>query len=210
MEGEHDYLNISYNIKMKEIILASNNKNKLKELKKELSKFGINVISQKEAGFDFEVEENGKTFKENAEIKARAVYNLTNKPTIADDSGLCVDYLNGEPGIYSHRFAGENATDDDRIDKLLKMLEGVETSKRGCHYTCAVCFIDKDGKSHFWEEYLNGTIGFDKKGTNGFGFDPIVVLEDGRHVAELSMNEKNKISHRGKAFREFTKSIEHF
>ena len=104
---------------MKEIIIATNNKNKIREMKEKLAQFSINVISQSEAGINIDVEETGTTFKENAELKAEAIYNLIHKPVIADDSGLCIDYLNGAPGIYSHRFAGENATDEDRIKKAL-------------------------------------------------------------------------------------------
>lgn len=192
---------------MKKIILASNNKNKLKELKEKLEEFNIEVISQKEAGIDIDVEENGTSFKENAKIKARAIYNILKIPVIADDSGLCVDYLNGEPGIYSHRYAGENANDDDRMNKLLEELKNVEEEKRTCHFTCSICYIDENGNDYYFEEYLNGKIGFDKKGNNGFGYDPIVVLENGKHVAELTSEEKNEISHRGKAIRKFVEYI---
>lgn len=189
-------------------IFCSNNKNKIFEIQKKLSQFGIDIISQKEAGYDIEVEETGKTFQENSLIKAESIYKLSKKPVIADDSGLCIDYLNGEPGIHSHRFAGDNASDKDRHNKVLKLLEGVEDKKRTCRYTCCVCYIDSNGDKHFFEDYLEGKIALDgPKGNNGFGYDPIVVLNDGRHVAELSPEEKNKISHRGKAINKLVEYI---
>ena len=188
-------------------VLCSNNKGKIKEIKKELSDFNIDVLSQKEAGFDLDVEENGKTFKENSEIKAETIFNKLKKPIIADDSGLCIDYLNGEPGIYSHRFAGENATDEDRYKKVLKLLENVPDEKRGCHFTCSMCYIDKKGEKHFFEDYLYGKIGTNPKGNNGFGYDPIVYLPDGKAVAELTADQKNQISHRGKCVQQLVKYI---
>lgn len=193
---------------MKEIIIATNNKNKIREMKEKLARFDINVISQSEAGIEIDVEETGTTFKENAELKATAIYNMIKKPVIADDSGLCIDYLNGAPGIYSHRFAGEDATDADRIKKVLEELDGVPDEKRTARFKCCVCYIDKNGEKHFFEETAEGIIGYEPRGTNGFGFDPIFHFEGGeRTFAEFSPEEKNAVSHRGKAVARFVDYI---
>lgn len=187
---------------MKEIVLASNNKNKLKELKEKLSAFGIQVISQKEAGCDIDVEETGSTFQENAELKATVIHQLTEKPVIADDSGLEVDYLNGAPGIYSHRFAGENASDEDRIHALLNALEGVPEEKRTARFHCSICYIDSNSEKHFFTGIVEGHIGFEPIGENGFGFDPVFMYQ-GKSFAELTREEKNEVSHRGRAIKSF-------
>lgn len=190
------------------LIFCSTNPNKIKEISEKLSKLGIKVISQKEAGFDIEIEETGKTFKENSLIKAESIYLKSKSPVIADDSGLCVDYLNGQPGVFSHRFAGDNASDEDRWKKILKLMEGVKDDQRNCRFTCCVCYIDKNGEKHFFEENLEGKISNNgPKGNFGFGYDPIVVLSDGRHVAELTLQEKNSISHRGKAIQDLVDYI---
>ncbi len=191
----------------KTIILASNNEHKLTELKAKLKPFGIDVLSQKEAGYDIEVDETGTTFAENAELKADAIYSLSKMPTIADDSGLMVDAINGEPGVYSHRFAGPNATDDDRINKLLRMLESVPDKDRTAKFKTAICYIDENGQKHFFEGVCEGTIGYEKKGENGFGFDPVFIYE-GRTFAQRSREEKNEVSHRGRAIAKFVKYIE--
>ena len=192
---------------MTEIILASNNVNKLKEIRSKLEKFNIRVISQKEAGIDIDVEETGTTFKENAIIKAEAIYNILNKPALADDSGLEIDYLDGAPGVYSHRFC--EGTDEDRYNKVLKLLKDVPEDKRTARYRCAMCFIDENGEKHIFEDKVEGIIGYEPKGTNGFGFDPIVIsVEKGKTFAELTPDEKNSISHRGKAVAKFVEYIE--
>jgi len=193
---------------MKEIILATNNQNKVKEMKQKLLAFGINVLSQSEAGVNIDVEETGETFKENAEIKATAIYELLKKPVIADDSGLCIDFLEGAPGVHSHRFAGENATDADRINIVLEKLKDVPEEKRTARFMCCVCYIDENGEKHFFEDKAEGIIGYEPKGTNGFGFDPIFHYEnDQRSFAEYSPEEKNAVSHRGKAVAQFIKYI---
>lgn len=193
---------------MKEVILASNNQNKVKELREKLSKFDINVISQKEAGIDVDVEETGKTFSENAEIKATEINKLLGKPVIADDSGLCVDYLDGAPGIYSHRFAGENATDEDRINMVLNLLKDVPDEKRTARFKCAICYIDENKEKHLFEGVAEGIIGTAPHGHNGFGFDPIFHYEgDERSFADYSPEEKNAVSHRGKAITKFVEFI---
>ncbi|MBR3280789.1 MAG: XTP/dITP diphosphatase [Clostridia bacterium] len=193
---------------MKEIILATNNQNKVREMKQKLSSFDIKVLSLKEAGIDVDVEETGETFKENAEIKADAIYEMLKKPVIADDSGLCIDALDGAPGVHSHRFAGEEATDADRINLVLEKLKDVPKEKRTARFKCCVCYIDENGEKHFFEEKAEGIIGYEPKGTNGFGFDPIFHYEgDNRSFAEYSPEEKNAVSHRGKAVARFIEFI---
>lgn len=189
------------------IILASNNKNKLREMKEKLEPLGFEVISQKEAGFDIEVEETGITFEENAILKAEAIYAKLGKPVIADDSGLEIDCLNGMPGVYSHRYAGENATDDDRINKVLSLMENVEDKKRTARFRCSICYIDNKGERHIFEGTAEGKISHQKQGYNGFGYDPIFICENGKTFAELTSDEKNAISHRGRAIEEFLKYI---
>ena len=191
----------------KTIILASNNEHKLVELREKLRPFEIEVMSQREAGYDIEVDETGTTFEENAELKAEAIFRLSHTPTIADDSGLMVDALGGQPGVYSHRFAGPNATDDDRINKLLGLLQDTPDEQRTARFRTAICYIDETGKKHIFEGTCEGTIGHEKKGENGFGFDPVFVYE-GRTFAERSREEKNKVSHRGRAIGKFVEYIE--
>ena len=190
------------------IILASNNINKLKEMQNKLNKYEMNVISQKEAGFDIEIEETGTTFIENATLKATKIYELSNMPVIADDSGLEIDFLDGAPGVYSHRFAGPNATDEDRINKVLELLKNVPEANRTARFKCAICYINKDGEKHLFEGVAEGKIGFEPKGSNGFGYDPIFICEEDKTFAELTGEEKNKISHRGRAIEKFINFLE--
>lgn len=189
------------------IILASNNKNKLREIKKELSIFGIDVISQKEAGYDIEVEETGTTFAENAILKAEEIFKMSKKPVIADDSGLQIDALNGEPGVYSARYAGENATDKDKINKVLNLMKNVtDNTKRTARFRCAICYIDINGVKHIFEQTCEGIIAKETHGNNGFGYDPIFMIGE-KSFAELSSEEKNEISHRGKAIKELVQYL---
>ncbi len=193
---------------MKEIIIATNNSNKVREMKQKLAKFGINVLSQSEVGVNIDVEETGETFKENALIKAQAIYDILKKPVIADDSGLCIDALDGAPGVHSHRFAGEDATDKDRINVVLEKLKDTPTEKRTARFKCCVCYIDAEGEKHFFEGTAEGIIGTEPRGTNGFGFDPIFHYEgDERSFAEYTPDEKNAVSHRGKAVAQFVEYI---
>lgn len=191
-----------------DIILASNNANKLKEMKEKLSKYNMNVVSQKEAGFEIEVEETGTTFEENAVLKATEIYKLTKMPVIADDSGLEIDALDGAPGVYSHRFAGPNATDEDRINKALTLLKDVPEEKRTARFKCVICYIDQNGEKHIFQGTAEGKIGYEPKGNNGFGYDPIFICEKSKTFAELTREEKNEISHRGRAIQKFIKFIE--
>lgn len=185
------------------IILASNNKNKLSELKQILSPLGYEIVSQSEAGINIEVEENGKTFEENSFIKAKAIYDITKSAVIADDSGLEVDYLNKAPGVYSHRYAGENATDKDRCEKILLELNGVPYENRTARFVCVICYIDENGKETLLRGECEGFIGKEMRGNNGFGYDPIFMIGD-KSFAEISSEEKNKISHRANALKKLT------
>ena len=183
---------------MKSIILASNNKDKGKEVKEILK--GYDIISMKEAGIDVDIEENGTTFEENALIKARAIMKLTGQITMADDSGLEIDYLNKAPGVYSARFMGHDTSYDIKNKALIQKLEGVKGSDRSGRFVCAIAVCFPDGREIVKRGTMEGLIAEEIKGDNGFGYDPIVYLpEYGRTSGELAPEEKNKISHRGKA-----------
>lgn len=186
------------------LILASNNTNKLRELRQLLCDMDIEVLSQREAGCDFEVDETGTTFAENAFLKADAVVKATGIAAIADDSGLVVEALNGEPGVYSARYApgGHDASDHDRNVYLLHKMEGIEN--REAKFVSSICCIFPDGSKICTEGECYGTIMHEIKGTGGFGYDRVfkpVGYEVG--MAEISADEKNAISHRGNALREF-------
>ena len=185
------------------IILASNNKNKIVELKQILFPLGYEIISQSEAGVNIEVEESGTTFEENSMIKAKAIYEISKMPVIADDSGLEVDYLGKAPGVYSHRYAGENATDKDRCKKILNELDGVSDEKRTARFVCVISYIDSNGNASVMRGECEGFIGKEMKGDNGFGYDPIFMIGD-RSFAEISSEEKNIISHRANALKKLT------
>lgn len=182
------------------LIVASNNKKKIIEMSRILKSLDIEVMSLKEAGIDIEIEETGTTFSENAYIKAKAIYDMTKRPCIADDSGLEVDYLKGAPGVYTARYAGEHATDQENIDKLLGTMEGVKD--RGAQFVSAICCVINDEESIATVGSCEGTIGYEMRGENGFGYDPIFMVGD-RSFAQLSEEEKDAISHRGKAMRAF-------
>lgn len=185
---------------MQKMILASNNPHKLREFREILEPLGFQVISQKEAGIDIDPEETGETFEENSAIKARAVYNIAKCAVIADDSGLEVDALGGEPGVHSARYGG---TRDDKAhnDLVLKKLEGVPDEKRTARFVCAITYIDDNGAESSFLGKFEGRIGYKELGKNGFGYDPIFMVGD-VSSAELSPDEKNAVSHRGKALRE--------
>lgn len=194
---------------IKKIVFASNNKGKIRELKDILSPMGIEVVSQREAGFDIEADETGTTFAENSAIKAKAIYELAKIPVLADDSGLCVDALDGQPGVYSHRFAGENATDEEKCRYILEKLENVSDEKRTARFICDMCFIDENGREYHAEGRCEGKIGREEKGNNGFGYDPIFVVGN-RTLAELEEAEKNKISHRAEALKKMKEILKQF
>ncbi len=185
-------------MQMKQIVIASNNAGKLKEFYGILQPFGIEAISQKAAGFSQEVAETGTTFAENAALKARAVYDALHCPVVADDSGLMVDALDGAPGVYSHRFAGEGATDAQRNEKLLACLKEIPTEKRTARFVCVLCYIDETGQEQFFQGTCEGLIGYEPMGENGFGYDPLFCY-GGKTLAQMTEEEKNQISHRGAA-----------
>tara|TARA_B100000949_G_scaffold121545_1_gene107413 strand:+ start:246 stop:842 length:597 start_codon:yes stop_codon:yes gene_type:complete len=182
------------------IVLASHNLNKAQEIQMLLGN-QFHVIPQQ--AFDIPpIEETGSTFEENALLKAKAVYDIIGLPVIGDDSGLEVVALNNQPGVYSSRFAGDNASDDDNIDKLLKKMHNIPTEKRTARFRCVVAFLgtSSDDQPVFFEGEWAGYIAKERTGKNGFGYDPVFVdLQSNLTAAELESDQKNKISHRGKA-----------
>lgn len=191
-----------------DFILATNNMKKLAEMQRILSPLGINVVTAKMLGKQLEdVEEDGKTFEDNAKLKARTACKEMNMPAIADDSGLCVDYLDGAPGIFSARFAGEHGNDEKNNDLLLEKLDGVPLEKRTAHYVCAICCTFPDGREIVVRGECNGVIGFERDGHEGFGYDPLFLV-DGKAFGRYTAEEKDKISHRGNALRLLTKELE--
>ncbi len=194
---------------MKKIIFATGNQDKLREIREILADTGIAVESMKEAGIDVEIIEDGSTFAENAAIKARAVCKASGEIAIADDSGLVVDAMNGEPGIYSARWMGEDTSYRVKNAEILKRLEGVPDEKRSARFVCAMVCVFPDGREIVCEDTFEGRIGYREAGENGFGYDPIFfVPEKNRYSAELSREEKNEISHRGKALRRMRAELE--
>lgn len=181
------------------IVIASNNKGKIREFKELLSGFGFEVISMSEAGFTSEIVEDGDTFERNAQIKARAVFAAVKSPVIADDSGLEIEYLNGAPGVYSARYAGENATDKDRCDKVLREMESAPDGKRGARFVCSICLKFSENEEYHVNGIVSGFIGRKPIGNNGFGYDPIFMLNDTESMATIGEEEKNRISHRARA-----------
>ncbi len=182
------------------IVLASHNLNKAQEIQMLLGN-QFHVIPQQ--AFDIPpIEETGSTFEENALLKAKAVYDIIGLPVIGDDSGLEVVALNNQPGVYSSRFAGDNASDDDNIDKLLKKMHNIPTEKRTARFRCVVAFLgtSSDDQPVFFEGEWAGYIAKERTGKNGFGYDPVFVdLQSNLTAAELESDQKNKISHRGMA-----------
>lgn len=193
-------------------IIATNNKKKLVEMERILKPLGIEAVSAKDAGVVLdEVDETGTTFGENAFLKANAAYIKTGMPAVADDSGICVDALGGRPGIFSARYSPEDCViDEDRTAKILEELQGVPDDKRGAHYTCAICCILPDGSKIEIEETCEGKIGYEFIGDGGFGYDPIFYFGD-KTFAQISGEDKDKVSHRGKALRKLQAALrEHF
>lgn len=187
---------------MIEILFATSNAGKAKEVQAMFSDLDVDVKTLREEGIDVEIEENGQTFAENALIKAKAIAGMTDKIVLADDSGLVVDYLNGEPGIYSARYMGEDTSYDIKNAKILERMEGVPDDQRTARFVCAMAAIMPDGEVICTEGIMEGLIGYEMKGTNGFGYDPIFYLpEYGMTSSEITPEKKNEISHRGKALR---------
>lgn len=187
---------------MRKFLIASNNAHKVIELNRILNPLGINAVTAKEYGVDLgDVEETGTTFAENAEIKARAAFEKTGIPSIADDSGLMVDALDGRPGVYSARYAGENATDEDRYNKLLSEMKDVPDEKRTARFVSSICCIIDNDNIIKVEGYAEGKIGYEPFGEDGFGYDPVFITSNSKTFAQLSSEEKDSISHRGNALR---------
>lgn len=187
---------------MKRMIFATGNENKMKEIREILGALPLEILSMKEAGVPADIVEDGKTFEENALIKARAICKLAGEMVLADDSGLEIDYLNKEPGIYSARYMGEDTSYHIKNKSLIDRLEGVPDEKRTARFVCAIAAVFPDGKELVVRGTVEGIIGYEEKGENGFGYDPIFYLpERGCTTAELPPEEKNSISHRGNALR---------
>ena len=187
------------------VVLASKNKHKLVEISKITEKFGFELVLQSELGVDIDVEETGTTFEENSLLKARAVMEATGLPALADDSGIAVDALNGEPGIYSARYGFDESLDDwGRLELLLKNTEHVPDGQRQAQFVCVISFITPDGKVIQARGEIHGELTRAPAGENGFGYDPIFYYPPlGKTTAELSPEEKNKVSHRANALNLF-------
>lgn len=183
------------------IILATKNDGKVREMAEILSKYNISVISQKDALIDVDVEETGSSFEENAEIKARAVSMMCDSPVLADDSGLCIDFLGGKPGIYSARYGGENLPYPEKIRSILKEMEPAED--RSARFECSMVLVFPDGQKVAATASVHGSILHEPKGTGGFGYDSIFYCtEIGKSFGEATDEEKNAVSHRGRALDE--------
>ena len=189
------------------LVVATNNQGKVKEFRQLLEPLGFEPVSLKDEGIVIDVAEDGETFAENAHIKAQAVYEICKCPVLADDSGLEIEFLGGAPGIYSARYAGEDATDADRCNKILSELDGVDVSMRSARFACALyCIIDDDTEYSVLGT-MNGFIGTEPMGENGFGYDPIFMIDEETSVAMISDEEKNKISHRAEAMRKLAEVL---
>ena len=185
-------------MKLEEIVFASHNEGKIKEIKKLLAPYGIKVKSALDMNLP-DVEETGKTFEENSLLKSRTIAKLVNMPCLADDSGLCVDALNGEPGVYSARYA-PNRDFDKGMEKLLAEMEKSPNKSRNAHFSCVISLAWPDGQYKVFAGQVDGKIAFHKMGAGGFGYDPLFVPEGfTSSFAQMSQEEKNKISHRGRA-----------
>ena len=188
------------------LIAATNNAHKVVEFKRILEPLGFTVLSQKEAGIHVEAEETGTTFEENAYLKAKAVYDASGLPTVADDSGIAVDALNGAPGVYSARYGGPSLNDVDRYEKLLHEMDGVPDEKRTARFVCAISLILSSDQVFGFTGVCEGKIVYGPRGENGFGYDPIFMVGD-KSTAELLPEDKDKISHRGQALRKMEQML---
>lgn len=187
---------------MRKVIFATSNEGKMKEVRSILNDLGMEVLSMKEAGIQADVVEDGTTFEENAIIKAKEIQKICGEIVLADDSGLEIDYLNKEPGIYSARYMGEDTSYRIKNQNLIDRLAGVADEKRTARFVCAIAAAFPDGTTEVARGTIEGRIGYEEKGENGFGYDPIFyVPEYGCTTAELTLEQKNEASHRGKALR---------
>jgi XTP/dITP diphosphohydrolase len=194
-------------------IIATHNAHKLIEMRRILEPLGIEAVTDTDLGIVLpEVEETGTTFAQNAHLKAAAACEFSGLPAIADDSGLMVDALDGAPGVYSARYAGENGNDQKNNEKLLNALKEVPDEKRGAQFVSAICCVFPDGSTITADGVVRGSIGYEPKGENGFGYDPLfrTIEYPGKTSAEISDEEKDAISHRGKALRQFAPLLEDF
>lgn len=190
------------------IVFATGNQGKVREIQAILSDTGFRVYSLKEEGIQIDVEENGTTYEENALIKARAASKQTDAIVMADDSGLEIDYLNKEPGVYSARYLGEDTSYHIKNKNLIERLDGVEDEKRTARFVCAIAAVLPDGTELVTRGVIEGRIGYEEKGSGGFGYDPIFyVSEFGCTTAELSAEQKNSVSHRGRALEEMKEQL---
>lgn len=196
---------------MKEVLVATNNKGKVKDFEELFKPHGIQVISLKDLDEPIEVEETGTTFEENAILKAEETAKILGKWVISDDSGLEIDALNGEPGVYSARYAGEPKDDEANIDKVLKGLTGVPEGSRHARFRCVLAIAGPGLETQTFSGSCEGSIAFERKGEHGFGYDPIFhVPSEGKAMAELTPSEKAAISHRGEAMRKFETELPKF
>ena len=187
---------------MKKLIFATSNAGKMKEVRSILADTGYEILSMKEAGIQVEVQEDGATFEENALIKARAVHEISHTLVLADDSGLEIDHLGKEPGVHSSRYMGEDTSYEIKNARILERLDGVPKEQRTARFVCAIAAVFEDGRCVTVREAMEGYIGYEPQGENGFGYDPIFYLPQfGLSAAELAPEEKNNISHRGSALR---------
>ncbi len=202
------------------IVFATENENKMVEIREILKEAVGRVYSLKELGLKATAEENGSTFSENAEIKAREIAEKLKSDkrfegmypiVMADDSGLCIDFLGGAPGVYSARWLGHDTPYEEKNRVILEKLEGVEEKDRGAAFVCAICAVLPDGRALHTEGRMTGRIAYEAKGENGFGYDPIFFLpEYGKTSSEISGEEKNRISHRGRAIKEMARSLKEY
>lgn len=191
-------------------IIASKNQKKIDELSRILNSIGVEAVTEQELGITIpEVEETGVTFSENSYLKAKSACEASGLPAIADDSGLCVDALDGAPGIYSSRYSGENANAKSNNALLIKNLKNVPIENRKAHFTCSICVLFPNGDEIKCEEICKGVIGFNPLGEGGFGYDPYFYV-DGKSFASLPKEEKDKISHRGKALRSLKQKLKEY
>ena len=193
------------------IIFATGNAGKMKEIRMIMADTGMEIVSMKEAGIAPDIEENGTTYEENALIKARAVAACTDDIVLADDSGLEIDYLGGEPGVYSARYLGEDTSYRIKNATLVQRLEGVPDEKRTARFVCAIAAVLPDGSELTTRAAVEGQIGYEEKGEHGFGYDPIFyVPKFHKTTAELTEEEKNQVSHRGQALQRMKEELKKY
>ncbi len=190
------------------LIFATGNEGKMREIRQILADSGYEILSMKEAGVDLDIVEDGTTFEENALIKAKAVMEATGELTLADDSGLEIDAFGGEPGVYSSRYLGEDTPYTEKNQVILDRMKDVPEEKRGARFVCVIAAVFPDGQTHTTRGTMEGIIGYESNGENGFGYDPIFYLPElKKYSAQLSSDEKNQLSHRGQALRKMNEVL---